>query len=55
MALSLIALTQGEEMAQAIQLVIEYDPHPPVDSGAKSKATSATIERARQIIRDMYG
>ena len=54
MALSLLALTHGEEMARAIQLFIEYDPHPPFDSGAKSKAAPATIERARQIIRDMY-
>jgi hypothetical protein len=37
-----------------LQLVIEYDPRPPFDSGAKSKAAPATIERARQIIRDMY-
>jgi len=54
MALSLVALTHGEDMARTIQLVIEYDPHPPFDSGAKGEATSATIERARQIIRDMY-
>jgi transcriptional regulator GlxA family with amidase domain len=54
MALSLVALTHGEEMARTIQLVIEYDPHPPFDSGATSKATPTTIERARQIIRDMY-
>jgi transcriptional regulator GlxA family with amidase domain len=54
MALSLVALTDGEEMARTVQLVIEYDPRPPFDSGAKAKATSTTIERARQIIRDMY-
>ena len=33
MALTLAAHIAGEELAQAIQLGIEYDPEPPFDSG----------------------
>jgi hypothetical protein len=29
----------GDDAAQAIQLAIEYDPQPPFDSGAPSKAS----------------
>lgn len=54
MGLSLLALTHGDETARAIQLFIEHDPHPPFDSGAKSKAMPTTIERASRIIREMY-
>ena len=34
MALTLAAMEAGEDEARAIQLVIEYDPEPPFDSGA---------------------
>lgn len=33
MALDLMALLAGERTARAAQLAIEYDPHPPFDSG----------------------
>jgi transcriptional regulator GlxA family with amidase domain len=32
----------GEAKAKAVQLVIEYDPQPPYDSGHMSKASAAT-------------
>jgi transcriptional regulator GlxA family with amidase domain len=54
MALSLVALEQGEEMAKAIQLMIEYDPQPPFDSGSRSKASPAVIENARKMLIDLY-
>lgn len=38
LALDLVARLHGNEIAQAIQLGIEYDPQPPFDSGAPSKA-----------------
>jgi transcriptional regulator GlxA family with amidase domain len=38
MALTLVGKVAGDEVAMAIQLAIEYDPHPPYDSGAPSKA-----------------
>jgi transcriptional regulator GlxA family with amidase domain len=54
MALSLVAITHGEEMARTIQLFIEYDPQPPFDSGSRDKAAPATVQRAAQVLRDMY-
>ncbi len=47
MALRLVALERGEEMAQAIQLAIEYDPQPPFDAGSPEKAPAAVVERLR--------
>jgi len=38
MALTLVERLAGVEMAQAIQLGIEYDPRPPVDAGSPDKA-----------------
>lgn len=51
MALTLVAEIAGPTVAQSIQLGIEYDPQPPFDSGAPSKASpevmQALIERVR--------
>lgn len=38
LALTLVANIAGPEVAQGIQLAIEYDPQPPFDTGAPSKA-----------------
>lgn len=38
MALTLLARIAGPELAQAIQLGIEYDPQPPFDTGSVAKA-----------------
>ena len=38
MGLTLVAAMFGEQMAQAIQLAIEYDPQPPFDAGSPEKA-----------------
>lgn len=38
MALILAAKIAGPQVAQALQLGIEYDPHPPFDSGSSKKA-----------------
>jgi len=47
MALTLVAQECGEAVAQSIQLGIEYDPQPPFDAGAPSKAPAAIVERLR--------
>jgi transcriptional regulator GlxA family with amidase domain len=47
MALMLAARIAGEDVAQAIQLRIEYDPQPPFDSGSTEKASPEVIELAR--------
>jgi len=44
LALTLVGVTHGVETAQAIQLGIEYDPQPPYDAGAPSKAPPAIRE-----------
>lgn len=41
MALRLVIEMAGVEVAQAIQLGIEYDPQPPVDAGSPTKAPAA--------------
>jgi putative intracellular protease/amidase len=47
MALRLAGLEAGEEMAQAIQLSIEYDPQPPFDAGSPTKAPPGAVELVR--------
>ena len=54
MALELVGIEYGTETARAIQLLIEYDPHPPFNSGSVDKAPPATINRAREMLRVMY-
>jgi putative intracellular protease/amidase len=57
MALTLAARIAGDEVAQAIQLSIEYDPQPPFDSGSVAKApkpvldlvTAALAQRQREV------
>ncbi len=47
MALQLAARIAGDEVAQAIQLGIEYDPQPPFDSGSPAKADARVIDLVR--------
>jgi putative intracellular protease/amidase len=49
MALVLTAKIAGDEFAQAIQLLIEYDPQPPFDAGSTSKAPPEIVERIREM------
>ena len=44
MGLTLVAEIAGPEVAQAIQLGIEYDPQPPFDSGSPEKAPAHLVE-----------
>jgi len=49
MALHLVALEAGEMAAQAIQLGIEYDSHPPFDAGSPEKAPTEVVEFMRTV------
>ena len=49
MALTLAAKVAGVEVAQAIQLGIEYDPQPPFDAGSPAKAPKAAADLVRAI------
>ena len=44
MALALVARIAGDELAQAIQLGIEYDPQPPFQSGSPEKAPTEIVD-----------
>ncbi len=46
MALRLVELLVDTTAARAAQLMIEYDPAPPVDSGSVAKASETTLARA---------
>lgn len=55
MALTLAARIAGEQVAQAIQLGIEYDPQPPFDAGAPDKAPAQIVELLRGNSRFVVG
>ena len=50
MALALTERVHGRELAEALQLVIEYDPEPPLDSGSVAKASTKTRRLATRIM-----
>jgi len=49
MALHLVDLEAGPEVAQAVQLGLEYDPDPPFDAGSPEKAPAEIVELLRQV------
>ncbi len=51
MALHLVGREAGPEVAQAIQLGIEYDPQPPFDAGSPEKAPEPIVELVRSVSR----
>jgi transcriptional regulator GlxA family with amidase domain len=55
MALLLAARLANDEVAEAIQLAIEYDPEPPFDSGSTAKARPETIELVRNVVEAPAG
>jgi transcriptional regulator GlxA family with amidase domain len=55
MALALAARVAGEQVAQAIQLGIEYDPQPPFDAGSPQKAPAEIVALLRANSRFVPG
>ncbi len=47
MGLTLAGRVAGDETAQAIQLMIEYDPQPPYDAGSPDRAPAEVVRRLR--------
>jgi cyclohexyl-isocyanide hydratase len=47
-ALALMAAIEGEDYARAVQLGLEYDPHPPFDSGTPDKAGEQLVQRVHE-------
>ncbi|MGA8716314.1 MAG: DJ-1/PfpI family protein [Roseiarcus sp.] len=52
-ALTLVAELAGREIAEAIQLNLEYAPAPPFDGGHPSTATAAVVEIVRSRLAPM--
>ena len=52
-ALTMVAEIWGAEVAQAVQLGIEYDPQPPFDAGAPSKAAPEIRELVSAAMSDL--
>ena len=50
MALTLAGYLAGDAEARALQLIIEYDPQPPYDSGSLEKADPETQQRATEVL-----
>jgi putative intracellular protease/amidase len=51
MGLTLAAKIAGDEFAKTIQLLIEYDPEPPFDSGSPVKAGPELVENLRRLAK----
>jgi cyclohexyl-isocyanide hydratase len=51
--LTVAAELAGEEVAKSIQLVLEYDPRPPFDSGSPEKAGPERVQRLRERLAPM--
>ncbi|HEV8208382.1 MAG TPA: DJ-1/PfpI family protein [Acidimicrobiia bacterium] len=52
LALTLVDRLHGAEVAQAVQLGIEYDPQPPHDTGAPSKAPAEIRDLVSTVIAE---
>jgi cyclohexyl-isocyanide hydratase len=50
-ALRVAAELRGDEVAQTIQLYIQYAPEPPFDSGTPETAPPAVLEKARRAVQ----
>lgn len=53
-AFTLASELVGEEAARMIQLGIEYDPQPPLDSGSPEKAGPERVARARAAVASQW-
>jgi transcriptional regulator GlxA family with amidase domain len=50
LALAVVAKLSGPKIAQSTQLLLEYDPRPPFDTGSLSKAPQAIIDMNNDLI-----
>ncbi|MEV0445225.1 DJ-1/PfpI family protein [Streptomyces spectabilis] len=51
MGLALVGRIAGDERAQTVQLITEYDPQPPYDAGSPKKAPAHLVEMFREQTR----
>lgn len=50
MALALAGLIAGDDVAQTVQLIIEYAPEPPFNAGSVDSAPAAVVQNARRML-----
>jgi transcriptional regulator GlxA family with amidase domain len=55
LALAVLADLAGEELAQAVQLALEYAPAPPFNAGRPETAPPAVLARVQQRLRALGG
>jgi transcriptional regulator GlxA family with amidase domain len=48
MGLTLVSFLVNDDVAKMVQLSIEYDPHPPFDTGAPSKVSPQMLKATRR-------
>ncbi|MEV2770531.1 DJ-1/PfpI family protein, partial [Paenibacillus larvae] len=53
MALQLVAWESGEDIGKYVQLILEYDPMPPFDSGSPEKVPTPLIEQLKVAIQEV--
>lgn len=51
MALYLVQIKYGDQVAQAVQLGIEYDPQPPLDAGSPEKAPKEVVDLVTAVFK----
>lgn len=51
LALALVGKQWGDNLAEGLQLAIEYDPQPPYDAGAPSKARPEIVDLISAVMR----
>ncbi len=52
-AFTVVAALRGEEAARGLQLMLEYDPAPPFDSGHPRVAASALVDKVKEAASSM--
>jgi hypothetical protein len=52
--LRLVARLRGDAYAKAVQLVAEYDPEPPFDSGSPDRAPPAITRQMREMFAPFH-
>ena len=51
--LTVVSILYGEETAKMIQLLLEYDPAPPFDTGSPEKAGPELVEKAILMVQEI--
>ncbi|NJR46420.1 MAG: DJ-1/PfpI family protein [Hyellaceae cyanobacterium CSU_1_1] len=51
--LTIASILYGEEIAKIVQLLLEYNPAPPFDTGSPEKAGAELVEKAMLFMQDM--